>query len=175
MRVEVIAAAADQQPVLANLFELYAHDFSEMADLRLGPDGRFGFAELPLYWTDAARRPFLVKAGGDLAGFVLVREGSVISGDADVWDVAEFFVARGFRRHGVGTRAAHEVWRRLPGRWEVRVLDHNPAARAFWRRAVADFTGATVDAAVHDLEGRRWHVFSFDTRLKASNKNLDGG
>lgn len=175
MRVEVFAAAAAQEPVLANLFELYAHDFSEMTGARLGPDGRFGFAELPLFWTDAARLPFLVKADGDLAGFVLVQKGSAISGDADVWDVAEFFVARGFRRHGVGTRAAHEVWRQLPGRWEVRVLDFNPAAQTFWRQAVADFMGAPVDAAVHDREGRRWHVFSFDTRLKASNKNLDGG
>jgi predicted acetyltransferase len=164
MRVEVIAAAADEEPVLANLFELYAHDFSELTDLRLGPDGRFGFDELPLYWTDAARRPFLIKADGDLAGFVLVQKGSQISGDADVWDVAEFFVARGYRRDGVGTRAAHEVWRRLPGRWEVRVLDRNEAARAFWQRAVAGFTGAEVDAFVHDREGRRWHVFSFDTR-----------
>jgi hypothetical protein len=32
-RVEVLLAARKQEPVLANLLELYAHDFSELRDL----------------------------------------------------------------------------------------------------------------------------------------------
>ncbi len=35
MQVEVVAATADQEPILANLLELYAHDFSEISDLHL--------------------------------------------------------------------------------------------------------------------------------------------
>src|ERR1044072_3049496 len=101
--VEVIPAPLDQRPVLANLLELYAHDFSEFVDLNLGPDGRFGYEHLRLYWEEPGRHPFLIKAGGHLAGFVLVRRGSEISRDAGVWDVAEFFVVRGFRGLGVGT------------------------------------------------------------------------
>lgn len=168
MRVEVTEAAAAEEPVLANLLELYAHDFSEFTDLRLGPDGRFGYPQLHLYWAGGDRLPFLVRADGELAGFVLVRRAPAISGGGEVWDVAEFFVARAYRRTRVGTQAAREVWRRLPGRWEVRVLDSNHAARAFWRRAIADFMGAAVDAARHDIEGKGWHVFSFDTNLRVS-------
>jgi predicted acetyltransferase len=114
--VEVIPAPPEQEPVLANMIELYAHDFSEFVDLKLGADGRFGYERLPLYWKEPGRHPFLIKAGGRLAGFVFVRRGSEISDDADVWDVAEFFILRGFRRLGVGTRAAHEVWRKFLGR-----------------------------------------------------------
>ncbi|HSE21540.1 MAG TPA: hypothetical protein VLB68_07760 [Pyrinomonadaceae bacterium] len=42
VQIEVIPATSEQRPILANLFELYAHDFSEFYDLELGADGRFG-------------------------------------------------------------------------------------------------------------------------------------
>ena len=146
------------------MLELYAHDFSEFIDLKLGADGRFGYAHLHLYWEEPGRHPFLIRAGGHLAGFVLVRRGSEVSNDADVWDVAEFFVARGFRRLGVGTAAAHEVWRKFTGRWEVRVIDRNRKARQFWARAIHDFIGEAVEPFTSDRDGHRWHVFSFESK-----------
>lgn len=149
--------------MLANIFELYAHDFSEFVDLKLGPDGRFGYEHLHLYWEEPGRHPFLIKAGGHLAGFALVRRGSELSGDAGVWDVAEFFVVRGFRRLGVGTQAAHEVWRRLPGRWEVRVMGRNEKAEAFWARAIGDYLGEAVEPIPFDKGGEGWHLFSFES------------
>ena len=48
-----------QELVLANLLELYAHDFSEFHDLELGMDGRFGYSHLPLYWSELADTRFL--------------------------------------------------------------------------------------------------------------------
>ena len=113
--LEVIAAGPEQMPILANLLELYAHDFSEFRNLEIGEDGRFGYRALPLYWSEPDRHPFLLKMAGKLAGLVLVKKGSQVSGDHAVWDMAEFFVLRGCRRRGNGTRAAHEVWRRFPG------------------------------------------------------------
>jgi predicted acetyltransferase len=113
--VEVLPASSDQETVLANLLELYAHDFSEFMELELGADGRFGYKYLSSYWKEQGRHPFLIKVNGNLAGFMLVREGSQISGDEDVWDMAEFFVIRGLRRHGVGMKAAHDIWRRFLG------------------------------------------------------------
>src|ERR1700712_3260427 len=109
MQVEVVAAGADQEPVLANLLELYSYDFSEIFELQLNSNGRFGYTKLPLYWQESKRYPFLIKVAGNLAGFVLVRKGSEISGDENIWDMTEFFVIRGYRRHRIGIRAAHEV------------------------------------------------------------------
>ena len=165
--VEIIPALPEQEPVLANLLELYAHDFSEFVDLRLGADGRFGYRRLPLYWREPGRHPFIIKAGGHLAGFVFVRRGSEVSGDADVWDVAEFFVVRGFRRLGVGTRAAHEVWRMLPGRWEVRVIDRNRKAKEFWARAIGEFLGGAAEPTPFEKDGQSWSVFSFESEPPA--------
>jgi predicted acetyltransferase len=160
--VEIVPALPEQEPILANMLELYAHDFSEFLDLKLGPDGRFGYEHLPLYWKDPDRHPFLVVADGHLAGFVFVRRGSEVSDDANVWDVAEFFILRGFRRLGLGTKVAREIWRKFPGRWEVRVLDRNRKARLFWSRAINEFLGEAVEPVGSNKDGEGWHVFSFD-------------
>jgi predicted acetyltransferase len=166
MDVEVIQATREQEPVLANLLELYAHDFSEFVELELGPDGRFGYTHLHKYWEEPGRHPFIIKAGGRLAGFVFVRKGSAVSGDADVWDVAEFFVVRGLRRHGVGMKAAREVWTKFPGRWEVRVLERNEKAAAFWQRAIGDFLGRRIEPTPLAGDGQSWSVFSFESRCE---------
>lgn len=162
VEVEVVPAPPEQESVIANLLELYAHDFSEYVELRLGPDGRFGYERLRLYWEEPGRHPFIIRADGQLAGFAFVRKGSEISDDAEVWDMAEFFVARGFRRRGVGMRAARELWRRFPGRWEVRVIDRNRKAKEFWQRAVEEFLGDAVEPTLFAGDGRGWHVYSFE-------------
>jgi predicted acetyltransferase len=160
--IEVLRAAAGDEPVLANLLELYAHDMSEAVDVQLQPDGRFGYPELPLYWREEGRIPFLVKVDGHLAGFALISSGSRITGDPAVWDVTEFFVARGYRKRGIGAAAAHEIWRRVPGGWEVRVLERNRPAPAFWAAAISAFTGSGDERGMPDgRNGKRWQVFRF--------------
>ena len=169
-RIEILPATTEQEPVLANLLELYAHDFSELSDLKIGVDGRFGYDRLPLYWRESNRFPFLVKANGDLAGFVLVQQGSQVSGAGEIWDMAEFFVLRGYRRHRVGVRVAHDVWRMFTGRWEVRVTDKNLVARAFWKHAVSEFTGVRAGSVLSEVAGKRWHVFSFISNAPPNNE-----
>jgi|SRR5262249_13620152 len=165
--VEVIPAAPEQEPIVANLLELYAHDFSDLIDLKLGPDGRFGYEALPLYWTESNHYPFLVRVDGHWAGFVLARKGSAISGDDNVWDMTEFFIVRGYRRLGIGTTVAHDIWRRFPGEWEVRVIDRNQKARDFWHAAISEFVGGTVQPSAFEKQGRVWYVFSFESRPAA--------
>ncbi len=80
LQLEVLPAAREQEPVVANLLELYAHDFSELRRLNLREDGRFGYEALPLYWTEQGRYPFLIRVDGSLAGLVLVKRGAGISG-----------------------------------------------------------------------------------------------
>jgi predicted acetyltransferase len=162
LHIEVVPAGKEQEPILANLLQLYAHDFSEFHNLDLGPDGRFGYPSLPLYWSAPGRHPFLVWVEGKLAGFALVKRGSEVSGDATVWDMAEFFVIRGFRRRGIGTQAAHEVWRRFPGLWEVRVMQSNTAAQDFWSRAISKFVGEAIHPVRVEKGSKDWILFSFE-------------
>ena len=160
----MIPAAREQESILANLLELYVYDFTEILDLELGPDGRFGYKSLPLYWSDPARHPFLVRMHGKLAGFVLVKRGSEVSANESVWDMAEFFVLRGYRRHGIGTEIARQVWSRFPGLWEIRVMQSNLAALPFWEQAIAAFAGEVIHSVPVERGSKRWHVFSFESK-----------
>ncbi|MBI4751144.1 MAG: GNAT family N-acetyltransferase [Acidobacteria bacterium] len=165
--IEILPALHEQKPILANLLELYIYDFSELMDLKLDDNGRFGYPQLPLYWTEPHRFPFLIAVDGHWAGFVLVHKGSQISGDEHIWDIAEFFILRGYRRLGIGTQVAAEIWKKFPGTWEVRVIDQNQKATAFWGRAIEDFTGTAVDPTSFVKDGKSWRVFSFDSKHAA--------
>jgi len=160
--IEIIPAVPAQAPILANLLELYIHDFSQLISLDLDADGRFGYPHLDLYWKEPERHPFLIKVDGNWAGFVLVCKGSRISADENVWDMAEFFIVRGLRRRGFGLKAAHEIWRMFPGQWEVRVSKPNQTAMQFWKRAIEKFVGRSIDSTEFSNYERAWDVFSFD-------------
>jgi predicted acetyltransferase len=162
--IEIDPALREHAPILANLLELYAHDFSEFYSLNIGADGRFGYRSLPLYWSEPNRHPFLVRIDGQLAGLALVKKGSEISGNPAVWDMAEFFVLRGCRRRGIGTLAAQEVWRRFPGLWEVRVMQSNHLANLFWETAISDFIGEAIQHVRVEKDGQYWQLFSFESK-----------
>jgi predicted acetyltransferase len=168
VNLEIISASLEQQSIVANLLELYIYDFSEFMDLKLGGDGRFGYEPLPLYWQDPGRYPFLIQVDGHWAGFIFVRRGSQISGDEKVWDMAEFFIVRGYRRLGIGTRVAHTIWRRFPGNWEVRVSDRNQKARDFWGGAIREFIGATIQSVPFKKGDKDWSLFSFESQRAES-------
>ena len=159
--VELLPASQEQEPILANLLELYIHDFSEFIPVDLGADGRFGYPNLPLYWTDPDRHPFLIRVDGQWAGFVLIVNTKAGSRDRQLWDMAEFFILRGFRRRGIGRIVAHEVWQRYPGPWQVRVMDANAGACSFWERAIGGFLGRSAGPVLTEIRGVPWHVFSF--------------
>ncbi|HEY5288756.1 MAG TPA: hypothetical protein VIJ59_01855, partial [Caulobacteraceae bacterium] len=70
--VELVVAGPSDKAALANLAQLYIHDFSEFWAGRpggeLGDDGRFTpMTDFDDYWREAGRIPLLVRAGGALA------------------------------------------------------------------------------------------------------------
>jgi predicted acetyltransferase len=165
MDVELREASISDAPVLANLLSLYLHDFSEVFGGPPGPDGRFDYDRLPLYFEEPGRTALFIRADGALAGFALVVRGSVVSGAPEVWDLSEFFVVRGLRRRGVGGLAASEVFRRFAGAWEVRALDRNPGASEFWTRAIEEHTDGAFEMEPWTSEtGSTWKVFRFSQR-----------
>src|SRR5262245_57385619 len=145
MPVELTPARASDQPILANLLTLYLHDWSELFGHVPGPDGRFVYDRLPLYFGDPDRTAFLIRSDEHLAGFALVTRGSVVSGSRDVVDMSEFFVVRGLRRRGVGAAAASAVFRAFPGSWEVRALERNAGAAEFWDRTIRRHTAGSYE------------------------------
>ncbi|TAK56666.1 MAG: GNAT family N-acetyltransferase [Dehalococcoidia bacterium] len=164
MDVELVEATLAEKAALRRLLELYQYDFTEFTDEDVGADGRFGYGYLDAYLDEAHRHGFLIKAGGHLAGLVLVRRAASVDDDGDVMDMAEFFVMRKYRRRRVGSEAARLAFDRFAGRWEVREMAPNRPAQAFWRRVIGDYTGGRFDE--RRLDDGRWLVQSFDSSLR---------
>lgn len=165
MDVQVTGADLHEQARLAGLFELYAYDFSEILDLDVGDDGRFQPPPLDAYWTDPTHHPFLIRVDEKLAGFALVQERSRLTGNDGVRDVAEFFVMRRYRRHGVGVHAASFLFDQFRGPWEVRQKPENHHATAFWRNAIARYTNGQFEDAVWNDDRWRGPVQRFDSAV----------
>jgi predicted acetyltransferase len=169
--VSVDLAQPSEQPLLAGLMQFYLYDFSEMepdgsADFELGAEGRFEpYPYLPDYWRDPARTPLVIRRGGQPAGFALLNQHSHLSGGHVERNMAEFFVARKHRRHGVASEAVRQILKAYPGRWEVAVVARNAAAQIFWPRAIAAAANVT-DLVRHEGDGEHWRgpIWSFRTR-----------
>lgn len=156
-------ASGAERPLLAQLLQLYLHDFSELDRDDVGEDGRFAYRWFDLYGTKPGYHALLLRVGGRPAGFVLLEEqGSEDNPDAHY--VAEFFVLRAYRRGGYGTAVAFALFDRYPGRWVIEQTAPNLAAQAFWRAVVAAYTGGRY--AERDKEGGEV-VQEFDTADKA--------
>jgi predicted acetyltransferase len=140
-------AAEEERAALENLVQLYSYDWSEIGHFDVAEDGRFKAMDLAPYWLDEWRHPFLLRIDDQLAGFALIHERSRLTGKTGVFDMAEFFVMRRFRRQGVGLAAAFASFDRFKGPWEVRQRDENVAATTFWRRAIGDYTAGNYQEA----------------------------
>jgi predicted acetyltransferase len=144
-------AGRDRRETLANLFQLYVHDFSEQWRDRpdegeLGEDGRFEpYRYLDDCWRDPRREALLICADDRLAGFVLVNDYSHSGLPAD-FNMAEFFVARKHRRAGVGRAAALAAIRARRGLWEIAVARRNAGALAFWPAVAEAAASGPVEA-----------------------------
>ena len=137
--VRVVPAGPDDRHALTNLMQLYLHDFTEYEDADVGPDGRYGYAYLESYWSEAGRYPFLIRVDDKLAGFALVR--TVVDGQEPRRVMAEFCVLRKYRRRGVGQHAARQIFDLFAGGWQVNEAAANLPAQAFWRRVIGAYTG----------------------------------
>jgi len=164
MELDLVKANIIQKPILANLFELYAYEFTEFCQVDIGNDGYYGYENLPLYWTDPNRFPYLIYVDKKIAGFVFVQKGSPISDDAEVWDISQFFIMKKYKRHGIGTTAAHKIWQQYKGAWQVRVLVSNPIACSFWLKTIKKFTLEMSTKTEVQIKEKNWLVYTFESK-----------
>jgi predicted acetyltransferase len=166
--VTLAEAPAGRTHAIANLLQLYLHDFSEFAAVgtphgEVDDDGRFAYARLDDYWREEGRIALTIEADGRLAGFALINRWSALNRPID-HSVAEFFVLRKYRRLRVGSRAAKLLFERFPGCWEAPIAWYNQPALAFWRHAVAACGAEAIEERTGD--GKRWvgPVLCFETK-----------
>ena len=131
-----------EHELFGRLAELYLYDFSEFEGWNIDERGRFSqnqWAERLL--TTPARHAFLLRIGGEPAGFSVIDERSPLRGGSPHHYIAEFFVLRKFRRGGYGEAMARAVFDHFPGAWHVLQVPKNTPAQRFWRRVIGTYTG----------------------------------
>jgi predicted acetyltransferase len=161
MDVALSRASPEQEPVFAQLMQLYYYDLSELLGIEIGDDGLFPFAHHRSYWSDPLHHPFLIRVDGRLAGFSVVDARSRLT-DEPLWDMSQFFVLRRHRAAGVGARAAMATFDMFRGRWEVREVARNTPAQAFWRKVIDQYTGGRFTEVIWDDDRWRGPVQCFD-------------
>jgi len=128
----LIPASAADRPVIDRLIQLYLYDMASDRPFAICDDGRYAYDLLDRFW----QHPYLFRADGQIAGFALVIDDCPITGTAPCWFMAEFFVLRSARRHGLGTSMLDASLARHAGRWHIATQLANTAADAFWSRAI---------------------------------------
>lgn len=135
----------------------------------LGDDGFFGYQCFDQYWQEPNRFPYIIHCNKKIAGLVLLIKGSPVTDDPEVWDISEFFIMKNYRRQGVGTQVVHDLWRRFPGDWQVRVLPENHAACEFWSNVIKTYTHDQAEKNQVKVNSDDWVTTSYD-RLSAQAK-----
>jgi predicted acetyltransferase len=130
-------------------------------------DGQFdGCDDLESYWRGPGKHAFVLRAGQELAGFVLI----LAEHDEPVdFSVTDFFVLRKFRGRGVGRRVAHELFDRFRGRWKVEQFAGNTPAVAFWRRVIDGYCGGHVEQHSRDSQWGPLNVLLFSSEGRRAN------
>jgi len=162
--VMVEAAEVGQRGLLVNLLQLYLHDLSEVEGWDVDESGSFGEDDLNGCWTDEWRHPFVIRASGKVAGFAIVDQILDAQADLKVFDMAEFFVLRRWRRRGVGREATRQLLALFPGRWEVRPFPGYRPGEEFWRCVCHELAVGDVASGTYHRHGIAFPMYEFSTR-----------
>jgi predicted acetyltransferase len=153
--VQVILSDRSTAHIIKNLYPLYLHDLSEFGGVEPNEHGVLeptpvrslaDQAEIhDIWWKHPGTLfPFLFLVEGQPVGFELIATGKFVPAGVQFL-VNEFFIARAFRRRGIGQASAVKVFNRFIGSWELHILPANVPAWEFWISAVTSYTAGRFD------------------------------
>lgn len=144
MQMTLQKAGIDAKPIIANLLELYEHDFTGITPFEEAKDvdesGRYGYKYLDDYWSDPSRYPFIIRVYDKIAGFVFVNLNHEEGKAPNTHGISEFFVMKKYRNKGVGEEVARQIFDMFPGKWQIGQTNGNIPAQNFWRKVISNYT-----------------------------------
>jgi predicted acetyltransferase len=119
----------------------------------LGEIGHREPDQLASWFADSSAQILTIVQNENPVGFAMVRIGQplVARGQVD-FSMAEFFIARDWRRRGIGQEAVRLIFDRFSGRWHIMEYLRNPSAVSFWRRVVNSYTEGRYQEQTRDGE-----------------------
>lgn len=137
MPLECRKALHGDYPALAQMLELYQYELSHIWPQALDAQGRYGY-DLTRHRAGERFHAHVALRDGEYSGFALVAPAAVTRTEG-AW-MEQFFILKRHRREGAGRLLARHVFESHPGPWEVGQMPANHAARAFWRKVIAEVT-----------------------------------
>jgi predicted acetyltransferase len=129
---------------LAGVYREYLADLAPAGTGAFPVLGELGRREpdlLASWFSDSNTEILTVLRDQQPAGFALVRVRAAASpGAPPEYTMADYFIARQWRRHGVGRASVRLIFDRFVGHWHVMEYTRNPVAVSFWRHVVRDYT-----------------------------------
>ncbi len=152
------ASALDRRWI-ESVFREYLDDLAPLNTGVFPALGEVGHREpdqLARWFADSSARILTICKSSAPVGFAMVLPGRAPPGrPAAAFHMAEFFIARAYRRLGIGHSAAALILDRFAGRWDVLEYLRNPGAVKFWRRVVSDYTRGDYEERVANGEVRQ--------------------
>lgn len=111
--------------------QFYNYDMSESVPIHFAANGLYQLQPKEAYWAQFLVAAFLIKVDGELAGFAVLD--TETSAPDRQYNLGYFFVARRYRKQGVGRAAVLQLMSNFPGSWEIYHLVSNLPAAKFWQ------------------------------------------
>lgn len=152
--------SAEGRKWIQSVFREYLDDLNQVSmNTGIFPvHGEFGDREpdlLARWFTDDSAYPLVILKNEQPAGFAVVSRPAQGQRDKIDFRLSEFFIVANQRRLGVGRDAAHLIFKRFAGRWEITEFQTNKVAVAFWRAVLNDYTGGKQRESIFNGEVRQ--------------------
>ena len=132
--MEIQTVTENEKVLLYNLLQKYLCEMTRFYDDDVDGEGNYPYPYFEDYFCDPARRAYLIRKDGAVAGFALLNRHSELGMEVD-WAMAEFCILPRYRKAHLGLEAARWLFAHHPGRWEIKYTTANPAGTGLWKRA----------------------------------------
>ena len=134
--IRLIEAGNDDRKLLWSIHQKYLYEMTRYYDNEMDENGDYHYGYFDAYFTEAARKAFLIYDDRALAGFAMVNPYSYFEQAVD-YVMAEFTVFPMYRKKGIGMAAAEQILNSFRGKWEIKYNEKNSGAMEFWNRVCA--------------------------------------
>lgn len=157
--ISLSKASEKDKDTIQNLGRFYVYEMSRYCGFLSGweipENGLFECIDLSSYCEKPDRHAFLIRANGELAGFVLINKAGSTP-DVD-WNIGEFFVVSKFQGKGIGRHVAEQVFNQFLGTWETSQIPENKAALDFWEKIVNDYANGQYEKSLKTIAEPKPH------------------